>query len=264
MPALRDMQMAFMRAVLDSDSGQAASLIVDDGLAPAQRLSIYGNNSRVVFLDTLERGFAVLVRLGGQDWFRQTAREYRRAYPSRAGDVRHIGANFDRFLAEKLHDTPYEYFADVARLCRAYQEVLDAPEHLPFDLDGLRQVQPQDYGQLRFLLHPAARLVASPWPILDIWRANQPEVSEPPTIDLGSGASHLLVIRRSDHVELRALPAADFAFLQGCAAGQYFDELAAQAATQHPEVAVAQLLHRLIEIGALAGFSRQPPVEENA
>ena len=70
---------------------------------------------------------------------------------------------------------PYAYFADVARLEWAYQEVLVAAEPPVFDLAALADVPAERHADLVLELNPASRLVASTWPLLAIWRANQPD-----------------------------------------------------------------------------------------
>ena len=196
-----------------------APFVVANGLDPAQRVAIYANNVRENALATLEAGFPVLLRLAGRDWFRQTGIGYLRRHPSPSGNLHYLGARLPEYLEAELADGPYAYFADVARLEWAYQEVLVAAEPPELDLAALAAIPPERHLDLVLEMNPASRLVGSVWPLLAIWRANQPGDDSHGTVSLDAGACRLLVIRRDDHVELRELPPGEFAFLKadhGC------------------------------------------------
>ncbi|MCI0432145.1 MAG: hypothetical protein L0271_00655, partial [Gemmatimonadetes bacterium] len=85
------------------------------------------------------------------------------------------------------------------------------------------------YSRLVFCLHPAARLVASAFPVLTIWSANQPDGDADRMIDLASGAERVLVRRTAHDVELERLDAAEFAFLEGIARGAALSDAEAAA-----------------------------------
>jgi Putative DNA-binding domain len=259
MASLREIETAFVNAVLFDERAELASHIVANGIEPARRVGIYRNNACETVAGTLAATYPVLERLAGSDWLRQTAREYMQRYPSRSGNLHYLGANLPSFLDKRLHGTRYAYFADVARLEWAYQEVLVAAESAALDIARLEGVPAEEHGCIVFELAPAARLVASPWPLLAIWRANRPE-SEPADdagpIDLDSGPSRLLVIRRMDHVELRELPATEYTFLDGCRRGATLESLALAAA---PGDGFAETLVNCVRSGALSDFHLTPP-----
>jgi hypothetical protein len=112
----------------------------------------------------------VLLRLAGRDWFRQTGTAYLTLHPSRSGNLHHVGERFASFLEATLGDGAYAYFVDVARLEWAYQEVLVAGNGSALDLAALSDVPAERHADLVFEFHPAARLVASTFPLLAIWR----------------------------------------------------------------------------------------------
>jgi hypothetical protein len=127
--SLRELQVAFLDGVLRGSPAQISSLIAASELAPERRIAIYANNAREGFLAMLAATFPVIERLSGADWFRQTGREYMHRHPSCSGNLYYVGERFAAFLDEHLRDTDYAYFADVARLEWAYQEVLVAADH---------------------------------------------------------------------------------------------------------------------------------------
>jgi len=253
---LRDLQRAFVQGALsDSAAAFLCAQIIEDGIAPERRLAIYRNNAVEGFLKTLQATFPTIVRLSGEDWFRQVGRQYMRRFPSRSGNIHYVGQQFATFLQAELAGSDYEYFADVARLEWAYQEVLVAADHPSFDLSALALVPPTDYGTLTFSAHPALRLVHSQFPVLAIWRANQPDATSDEPIALDQGSSSVLIIRRADHVELRELPPAAFALLAALVRGESLEEAAERALEIDPGIALDAALGRVISLGALVDFT---------
>jgi hypothetical protein len=253
---LRDLQRAFVQGTL-SESAPAliCAQIVGDGIAPERRLAIYRNNVIEGFLKTLQATFPTLVRLSGENWFRQIGRQYMQRHPSRSGNMHYVGAHFATFLDAELAGSSYEYFADVARLEWAYQEVLVAADHPTLGLSALAVVPPADYGALTFRTHPAMRLVHSRFPVLAIWRANQPDAASDERIALDQGSSNVLLIRRADHVELRELPPAEFVLLAALVRGQSLERAAEHALEIDPRVALDAALGRIVSLGTLVDFT---------
>lgn len=254
MPALRELQKTFVRALLAGDEQGLAGWIRDEGIPIARRLQIYRSNSRANFLATLRASYPVIERLGGVDWFAHLAHRYQARYPSRCGDLQYVGEKFPGFIEGEFAGTAYSYFADVARLEWAYQEVLTAAEAPPLALDRLAAVATADYGQLRFILHPALRTVASAFPVLAIWQANQPGDPADGTVDLAAGPAHVLLTRQRDHVELRECPPGLFALVRAVGSGRPLGAAAALASRVDASFDLAGGLQQLSRLGALSGF----------
>jgi hypothetical protein len=252
--SLRELQVAFLDGTLRGSAAQICTLLAASDLAPEARVSIYANNAREGFLQALAATFPVIERLAGRDWFRQTGRKYMRRHPSRSGNLHFVGERFAAFLDDALRGTDYAYFADVARLEWAYQEVLVAADHPTFDLAALSSVSPDAYDSLVLRVHPALRLAASRYPLLAIWKANQSAADEATPISLDAGASRVLLIRREDHVELRELSAAEFtllaAFMRGATLGEAFG--VAARADETADLALA--LGHVVKLQTLVDF----------
>lgn len=255
MQSLREIQRAFLSGVLNDAVAPIAAGIVGNGIAPERRLAIYRNNAVEGFLKTLRATFPVLLRLSGEDWFLQTGRRYMRRHPSRSGNVHYVGERFAAFLDADLAGSDYEYFADVARLEWAYQEVLVAADHPTFDVAALGCVAPQDYAALTFRAHPAMRLVRSEFPLLAIWQANRAESLANDEIALDRGPSNMLLLRRDDHVELRELPGAELELLAAFARGETFEQAAHHAFTSDPQLDLGAALAHIVSLGALVDFT---------
>lgn len=247
MASLRETQLAFADAVLFDDPSRITELLRGGAFSPIERIGIYRNNTRLGFLATMEAMFPVVRQLGGDDWFAGIARRYQQRHPSRSGNLHCIGERFSDFLAAE-QETP-DYFADVAALEWAYQEVMVAADAATLDLATLSEVSPDRYSALRLQVHPATRLVAAHYPILQLWQAHRDSDANADLSVIDMNVSQrVLVFRRDTHVELRALPLAEFALLDALTRGASLEE----ALIDDDALAA---LPRVAQLGALVGFT---------
>jgi hypothetical protein len=226
-PSLRELQRGLMHVLLDGESAREAPLnaaqwISALGIAPAHALSVYAGNARTHFTDSLLLSYPAIRRLVGEDYFLQAAHGFHTGHPSLSGDLQPAGTRFAQYLSQLHRDDEYRYLGDVARLEWLVQETLLAADHDPLDLAKLGLVAPTAYDDLRFHLHPAARLFASEFPCLAIWEANVDGDAEPQLIDLGAGPDRLLLLRHGGELKFHRLSRGEQAFLQSMQAGERF------------------------------------------
>jgi hypothetical protein len=235
-PSLRELQRGLMHALLDGESDReaplnavpsnvaswnAALLIAARGISPVHALSVYAGNVRSNFTDSLSSSYPVIRRLVGEDYFLQAARGFHTGHPSLSGDLQPAGTQFAQYLSQLHGDYEHRYLGEVARLEWLIQETLLAAAHDALDLTTLARVAPSAYDDLRFHLHPAARLFASEFPCLAIWEGNVGDV-EPPLIDLGAGPDRLLLLRHGGELKFHRLSRGEQGFLQSLQAGERF------------------------------------------
>jgi hypothetical protein len=252
---LPELQARFAAALFGGPYDSLVPWILDDGIDREARIGIYRNNMREGFARTLALEFPVIERLVGADYWRQLAREFQANHPSRSGNLHHVGAPFGAFLRRRFGATPYAYLADVAELEWAYQEALVAADAPPLDVAALQSVAPEQYPLLVFTLHPACRLVRTEYPVIRIWRANQPDVPVPETIDLRSAKDLILVRRAGASVEFIALPPGQFAFLQALSRRVPLGEAVDAALLVDEAFDAGQALRRCVAVGVLTGAS---------
>lgn len=254
MISLHELQRDFLCFALGDDGAAGREWIVENGLSAERRLGVYRNNAQIGFAKAMQATFPVLVRLSGEDWFNQTALCYQRTHPSRSGDLNTIGSKFTEFLAETLRGGDYEYFIDVARLEWAYGEALNKREAGPANFVGLDVLTDEDYRYLRLLVNPTVHLVASEFPLFNIWNSNRDGSESPAVIHLNQGASQILLIRRREHVEVRELSPQTFALLRAFAEGATVHEGVDSVIDTLGQFDLTDALGRLIGLGALIGF----------
>jgi hypothetical protein len=221
MSSLRELQSDVMRALL-GEPDRAVPLIVARGIAPEHALGVYANNARTNFIESLMSSYPAIRRLVGEDYFLKVARGFHSHHPSRSGDLQTAGARFAEYLSELHGDDEFRYLSEVARLEWLVQETLLAADHGPLDLAKLGAVAAGDYDDLRFCLHPSARLFASEFPCLNIWEANVGSDAEPELIDLGTGPDRALLVRNNGQLKCHRLNHGELGFLQSVQAGEPF------------------------------------------
>ncbi len=252
MPSLRDLQRHFAEAMLAPD-GTAPAFATPDPADAAERIAIYRHAWTANCRHALRASYPVVLRLVGEPFFDAAADAFARALPSRSGDLNAWGDAFGDFLAGYPHAAGLPYLADVARLEWAVDEaqraadtlvapedvlaapgdVLPAPEDVlvtpknvpaaPEDLlAALTAALPERLPEARLRLDPSCRLVASAYPVLHIWQANQPGHRDDDRVDLDEGGDTLLVRRDADGVSIARTAAGLHALLAAFAAGANF------------------------------------------
>src|SRR5260370_32597409 len=219
MPSLRELQRGFSAATLFGDGAAVATLaIVAGNLDPQTRIAVYRGNILGNYRKVLAATYPVVRRLVGGPFFDAATDQFVRGHPSRHGDVNHYGGDFAVFLASYPPARELNYLADVARLEWAIDQANIAADAAPLDVAALAGVAPDALAELRFSLHPAARLIASSFPILRIWQVNQSSHEGDDYVDLGEGADTLLVTRGGNGVAIERIGKSEHALLRALAA----------------------------------------------
>ena len=255
MPSLRELQVHVMDALLGAGLAPSLKLIAGPRARAERQFGVYANTVQGNFRDALQSTYPAVRRLVGEDYFRQTAREFQRRHPSRSGDLSHCGQGFPNFLAQLHPDDGFTYLADVARLEWLIQESLLAAEHASLDLESLARVPPAAYDGLRFELHPALRLFESRYPALAIWEVNVGSDAEPPTIDLRSGADLIAIARHRLRLQFHRLSAGEHCFLDAIARGECFSAAVDRAAEADAVFDASAALQRFVAAEAVVAFT---------
>lgn len=254
MPSLREVQESFAAAILADDPALTAH--IESGAFPAARhIQVYRNNVFAGLTDALGAIFPVTQKLVGEDFFEYAADGYIRRHPARSGNLHDFGDAFPGFLGNFEPAATLPYLADVAQLEWYWHEAFHAAEAPPFPMERLAAIAPADYAQLRFALHPSARLLDSPWPVLRIWQANQEGETGESDVDLAEGGVRLLVHRRDLEVVIEPLAPGDHALLAAFRDGLMFGAAADRALAADPACDLPARLRHHLSAATLAGVT---------
>jgi hypothetical protein len=245
--SLPELQAGVRDALLGgADHDVVALEVVGDGLDPRARLAIYRHHVRTTLTDALQAAYPVVCRLVDERFFAFAADAFICASPPAGPCLFEYGAGLADFLATFPPCAELGYLPDVARLEWAIHAARYAADAAPLDLARLTAVAPEDMAGLRLRLHPSLTLLASPWPVDAIWRANRGE-GPAPVVDLARGGACLDVHRVGDDVILRALDPATLALTAGLDAGDTLAEAASRAIVRDPGFDLTTALRDLLD-----------------
>jgi len=255
--SLPELQAAFARGVFDAGDAAIADAIEPAGLPALERIAVYRGNVLGNYTSALRDVYPVILRLVGEAFFDALARRYARQVPSRSADLHDFGEGLAAFLEDFAPARGLPYLPDMARLEWAVHRAFHARRADAPDLIALGEVEPEHLPRLHFSLQPAARLIESDYPVLEIWQANQPGWSGEQSIDLARGAQRVLVIRRALEVELELISRAEYAMLAALAADLDLEHALEAALALDPAFDLAPFLARHV-LGRVLCPMRRP------
>jgi hypothetical protein len=259
---LAELQARVMDALRHGGSGADALLPPAPPFTPAQRLQVYRNNMRQGLTDALAAVYPVVQRLVGEAFFRQAARAYIGDHPPRSGCVQDFGAALPAFLQALPACAALPYVGDLAALEWACHEAYHQAELPALPPARLAAVAPAQQAGLQLALQPSARFVASRYPVLAIWQANQQ--AEVPALSLDAGADRLLVVQQGLEVEFRRLGVGEDRWLRALAAGRGLGEATAEALDAEPAFDLPAVFGRHVLQGLFTGLSTGPGAGDGA
>jgi Putative DNA-binding domain len=259
----RELEAAFRTAMLTGEDGPVAAEIAEDGLTTSARLRIYRHHIFSTLTETLRAAYPVVGRLVGDGFFAYATHRFIATHPPVGPCLFEYGAALPAFLAAFPPCRDLAYLPDVARLEWALSAARHADDARPLAPGALRDVGPARAARLTFRLDPSLSLLASPWPVDRIWRANQPESDPDAVVDLAAGGVCLEVRRLDDEPGFRALDPAPYAFRRALHDGRPLGQAAEAAAGADPAFDLTVELHGLLRDGVLTGFAVTDASEED-
>lgn len=250
-PKLHEIQQAFGAAIY-ADDARVAELMIDDGIAAADRLRIYRNTAFSVLTDALRLVYPAVDRLVGAEFFDGAAAFFIRRRPPRDAYLGNYGAGFPDFLAGFPPATGVAYLPDVARFEWALNVAANAPDAPPVDPAALSALDPVHHGAVRFTPHSSLSLLHLKYPadsIADAVIARDDAAMA--AIDLDSGPIWLVTHRGPDGVEARRMSEGEWRFAERlCTNWMLADVIVA-----FDDVDAGSLLADHLARGRFAGFS---------
>jgi hypothetical protein len=259
MNSLHETQRYFSHYVLrDLSQELAVNGIKGNGLEATQRLAIYRNNTQLGLTEALRDGYPVVNKLVGVEFFNYLARSYIRRHPPKAGCLLSFGGDFADFITEFQPAEGLPYLPDVARLEWSWHEAFHEADACALDSTVLAMVAPDAYDKLGFTLHPSVRFLASNYPILKIWQANQENYEGVDRTNLDEGGCHLLVYRPELEVNIMSLNDAEYLFLSLLDMKLTLKQAVEQVLMKEPNFDVQPILQQGMMSGILTNIFFKP------
>lgn len=248
--SLERLQQAFAAALADRRAEEALQpMLADPDGRALERLALYRGNLTAAWCNALAGAYPVTRVIVGGDFFEVMARAYGRAHPSRSGDLNAFGERLPDFIDGFEPAGCLPYLSDVARVEWLAHRAHYAADATPLAPKALAGWQPQALLAARFELHPACAWLASKFPIAAIWRAHQPDATEP-LPDAGGAGEHALLARPRWQVVVVRSGAGEQAALQALRDGRTLQE-ALEAALDVEPACDLGMLPRWLELGVL-------------
>ncbi|UPG88202.1 DNA-binding domain-containing protein [Luteibacter aegosomaticola] len=211
-------QSRFGDAVLDPSLPVPAGIAGGPSPNPERRFAVYRNNAVLGQVLTLEDAYPVTLRLVGTEFFRAVAKAYCVGEVPGSPVMAEYGASFAAFIDGFPPAAALPYLGDVARLERAWVEAYHARESPVLEPGALMAALSGDV-HTRVVMHPSARLLHSPYPVVSIWEANT-HASAMRTVHLDEGQESCVVIRPEQDVLVIRLGRGGAAFFAGLMRGE--------------------------------------------
>lgn len=241
-------QRAFARALTDPDAALPPGVI-----GSAARFNIHRNNIIASLTAVLASRFPVIRRLVGDDFFRAATGTFIARHPPQSPALVEFGGAFAVFLAAFEPAASLPYLTDIARMEWARHAAYHAADAAPADLSSIARLDRDRMSLLRFTMHPSAAIVASPFPILSIWRTNSFDAEVKP-IALDAGSETVLIVRPHLEVITASLSAGSDIFITALATGATLGDAALAAADHEPAFDLAATLAVLFRKQAFAAI----------
>jgi hypothetical protein len=258
MLSLHDTQAVLSAALLRGDGAPGATALLREsrGVSAERRLHVYRNNLFASLGAALRAVYPVTARLLGDAFFRQLARAYVVKHPSTSGSLHAFGAQLPAFVRRQATLAELPYLGDVATLEWAQHEVYHEADEEALDTAALARVPGELQGRIRLHLQLASRFVASPFPVLAIWQANQAAAKDAVApVSLADGAVRVLVARSDFEVEFRVLADGEERFLRALASGEPLATAVAAALAVDPAFDLGATLARHFALGSFRAWS---------
>lgn len=202
-------QTQFTKALLNPEIRVPEGLIDHQGRPAGKRFDVYRNNVVMSLMEAMQTAFPVIHKLVGDAFFRAMAGVYVREYPPKTPMLMFYGGAFPAFLEtfEPAQNLPY--LPDVARLELARRSSYHAADADALDPNTLGTLAPDTLMSAKLTLAPSLRLMASSYPILDIWTMNMVEGAPKPEMK----AQTVLLTRPALDVDMVEIDTAQYTFI---------------------------------------------------
>jgi hypothetical protein len=239
---------AFASALIDPERATPGVVTGPNGKGVIQRYNVYRNNVIVSLIDALAAVYPAVQRITGVAFFRAMARFHIRATPPMSPLLFEYGRDFPDFIGRYEHARAMPWLCDVARVERAWLDAYHAADAEPLSADALASIPQERLADAIFSVHPATRIVRSPFAAATIFAANRGD-GPVERIDAGT-AEDALITRPDADVVVRHLPEGGAVFLQGLMAGRSLGEAAASALEASASFDIAAGIAGMIQAGA--------------
>lgn len=178
---LREWQDRFQRRIFQPEKYDESLF---ENLAPGSttkqiQLEIYSNAYVIRLVDALRSNYPMLHQLLGDIDFSAMGKNYLDQHPPTHASVRWFGNSLALFLERQAPYDGLPILSELARFEWALRHTIDAADAEILTVESLQAIAPELWGELLFVLHPSASIMALQWNAPQIWQALSDEQAPP-------------------------------------------------------------------------------------
>jgi hypothetical protein len=268
MDQIADLQTKLSRALLDPAQPIPDAIRGATRRRADRRFAAYRNNVVAGLIGALAQRFPVVHRLVGDAFFEAMARNYVVACPPDFPIMLLYGESFPGFVEDFAPAANVPYLPDIARLEMARGRAYHAADAASVEPRAFAALPPERLANLRFDFHPSVSIIASPHPIVSIWRVNNDPDHAVPIAPWAPEAA--LVARPFADVEVTRLGTGAAEFLLRLLQNGTMNDAIRAGEEAAPEFDLVQSLQSLIMSRAVTRIRqprkprRRPPARREA
>ena len=240
----------FTSALMDPTQPVPDGLIDDLSRPAGRRFNVYRNNVAVSLTEALHEAFPVIAKLLGKQNMDGLCGLYLRTHPPSSPLMMFYGEDFAAFLEATPQLSHLGYLPDVARLELALRRAYHAADAVSIDPGALAVLDAETLMATRMQLAPSAQILASAWPLYDIWHFNTVEGAAKPQ----AVAQDVLITRPEFDPQPNALPPGGSRWITAMMAGDTIGAAFEAATKTHPEFDLGGTLALLLQGGAITNL----------
>ncbi|MBN3852176.1 DUF2063 domain-containing protein [Paraburkholderia sp. Ac-20340] len=248
---------AFTPGLIDPAICAPDDVIAAHGKGVVNRYNVYRNNVTVSLIDALAAIYPAVQRITGIEFFRAMARFHVRATPPSSPLLFEYGRAFPSFIESYEYARAMPWLADTARVERAWLDAYHAADAGPLSAHDLARIDSGLLAQVRFVAHPATRIVRSRFPAVSIFAMNRREGPVEPLHS--SDAEDALITRPDQDVIVSRLPAGGAAFLLALLSGLSLGEAIETAFADDESFDIQTNLQAMISAGVFTAIRPGAP-----
>ena len=223
----------------------------------ATRLAIYADAYRSRLIEALEAQYPALLALLGAEEFAALGHAYVQAHDSSFASIRFYGGALGAFLAVHPDFAARPWRSELAHFEWAMNDVFDAADAAPLDVQALGLIAPENWAELGFDAHPSVRRLDLLWNASALWRALTDGQPHPPP-DAQAHPVPWLLWRRELQILFRPLAGLEAGALDAMRQGRSFGGICLTLATALDEAQApgraAAFLREWVESGMIVGM----------
>lgn len=240
---------AFSNENTAGSSGGSVRLSASGSQSPEDGLRVYQGGYGTRVYEALKEVYIAVEHVVGHDYFMNLSLEFAKAYPSTQFNLGQVGMCFDYFLKQHPVSGKLPFVSDLATLEWQINSAFHAFKADGLKPEDLQTVDPEQFGRLSFGFQQWVSVMASAWPVFEVWKARTTPVKEI-DIQIADNPQNVLVYRNDLQVVCETISLPQYRVLKSLLEGVALEEALDDAGSgADEEIPVMSWFQHWMQIG---------------